>query len=366
MKVPFADLKAQYRAHETEIDAAIRGVIEQSSFIGGKFVRNFEQEFAREIGIEHCIGCGNGTDAIFIVLKMLGIGAGDEVITTAISWIATSETISLTGAAPVFVDVDATGCIDVDRIEAAISPKTRCIIPVHLHGQPARMARIEEIAKRHELLIIEDCAQAHLAESNGRRVGTLGRAATFSFYPGKNLGAYGDAGCIVTNDSTLAAACRRFANHGSLTKHEHAFEGINSRLDGMQAAILSAKLPHLQAWTRRRRELASAYDRLLAGVPGVRPLARNPDGSHVFHVYVVEVENREALREQLTAAGIETAIHYPRALPFLPAYQRLKKHESDYPQAARLQARILSLPMFPEMTDEMVEYVCATLQRLVA
>ena len=366
MKVPFADLKAQYRAHQSEIDAAMRAVIEETAFIGGRFVRDFEKAFAREIGAEHCIGCGNGTDAIFIVLKMLGIGAGDEVITAAISWIATSETISLTGAEPVFVDVDPSGCIDVDLIEAAITPRTRCIIPVHLYGQPARMSKVREIAERHKLIVIEDCAQAHLAESNGKQVGTLGRAATFSFYPGKNLGAYGDAGAIVTSDAELAAACRRFANHGSLTKHEHLFEGINSRLDGMQAALLGVKLPHLREWTRRRREIAAKYDRLLTGVAHARPLPRNADATHVFHVYVIETAQRTQLQAKLNAAGIETGIHYPRALPFLPAYRRLNKTEADFPCAARLQSQILSLPMFPEMTDAMIEYVCDTIRSAAA
>lgn len=366
MKVPFADLKAQYRAHQASFDAAMRAVIEDTAFVGGKYVRQFEQEFAREIGVKHCIGCGNGTDAIYIVLKMLGIGAGDEVITTSISWIATSETISQTGATPVFVDLDPTGCMDVDLVEAAITPRTRAIIPVHLYGQAARMGKLLDIARRHNLIVVEDCAQAHLAESGGKQVGTLGRAATFSFYPGKNLGAYGDAGAIVTNDDELAAACRRFANHGSLTKHEHLIEGINSRLDGMQAALLSAKLPHLREWTRCRREIAAKYDRLLAGMRDVKPLPRNTEGTHVFHLYVVEVENRAALQAALTAAGIETGIHYPRALPFLPAYRRLNKNESDFPRAAHMQSRILSLPMFPEMTDAMIEYVCATIRQSAA
>ena len=263
-RIPFVDLHAQYLAHRAEIDTAIRSVIDESAFIGGAHVRAFEQTFATMTGRRHCVSCGNGTDAIYVVLRMLGIGPGDEVVTGAISWISSSETISQAGATPVFVDMDAFLGLDASRLEAAITPRTRAIIPVHLYGQCVDMDMVLDVAARHGLYVIEDCAQAHLATHAGRQAGSMGLAGTFSFYPGKNLGAYGDAGAIVTDDDDLARRCRAYANHGALVKHQHEIEGINSRLDGLQAAILSAKLPHLRQWTERRRALATAYDAALS------------------------------------------------------------------------------------------------------
>jgi dTDP-4-amino-4,6-dideoxygalactose transaminase len=355
--VPFADLGAQYRAHRAEFDAALASVIEKNAFIGGTPVAEFERRYAEKYGVRHCIACGNGTDAIYIVLRMLGIGEDDEVITTAGSWISTSETISQTGAEPVFVDVDEYYLIDVDRIERAITPRTRAIIPVHLYGQAVAMDHIRDLCDAHGLRMIEDCAQAHFAQWRDKRVGTFGDASTFSFYPGKNLGAWGDAGAIVTNDDDLARRFRMYANHGALVKHHHEIEGINSRMDGLQASLLTAKLQYIDEWTLARRRLASLYDRELKGVGDLAlPLVR-PGATHVYHLYVVATSHRDALRAHLAAREIETAIHYPTALPLLPAYARLGVGAAEIPRAARNQSRILSLPIFAEMSDEMVGYV---------
>ena len=361
--IPLVDLYAQYLRIQPAIDAAIRRVIESSAYVGGEPVREFEIAYASDYGIPHCVPVGNGTDAIYIVLKMLGIGNGDEVITTAHSWISTSETISQAGARPVFVDVDDYYTIDVALIEAAITPRTRAIIPVHLFGQPADMTAIMSLAARHGLHVIEDCAQAHYAIWHGQRVGTFGKAATFSFYPGKNLGAYGDAGAILTADSALATKMRMYANHGALRKHEHAVEGINSRLDGLQAAILLAKLPHIHEWTERRRQVARWYDELLKDVAGVqRPLVR-PGAEHVYHLYVVQVEARAAVAARLAAEGVQTAIHYPVPLPLMEAYRYLGYHAGCFPRAAANADRILSLPMYPELTRAQVERVAECLTR---
>lgn len=357
MKIPFVDLRAQYLAHRAELDAAIQSVIDTTAFIGGAPVKQFEEAYAREYGVQHCVPCANGTDAIYIVLKMLGLGAGDEVITTAASWISTSEAVSQTGATPVFVDVDEYFNIDATQIEKAITPRTRAVLPVHLYGQAARMDVITELCRRRSLLLVEDCAQAHFATFGGQRVGTFGAAATFSFYPGKNLGAYGDAGAIVTNDAELARKCRMYANHGALKKHEHDIEGINSRLDGLQAAILSAKLPHIHDWTRRRQEVAEAYRTRLRGIPQVLLPETAPGATHVFHLFVVRVRDRDPLRDHLAARGVETGIHYPTALPLLQAYRHRGFTAAQFPHAARNQGEILSLPIYPEMTPEMIDYV---------
>jgi dTDP-4-amino-4,6-dideoxygalactose transaminase len=359
MRVPFGDLFAQYESIKPEIDAAIAGVIKTSAYVGGPAVRNFEQQFALACGARHCIAVANGTDAIYILLRMLGIGAGDEVIVPAVSWIATSEVVTQAGAKVVFADIDELHGLTAAAVARHITPRTRAVIPVHLYGQPADIGAIAALCAERRLELIEDCAQAHLAKFAGRTVGTFGRAATFSFYPGKNLGAYGDAGAIVTDDASLAQQCRMFANHGALVKHEHQIEGINSRLDGLQAALLSVKLPHLARWTERRREIAGWYDAGLAGVGAVKIPGRRADSTHVFHLYVVQVENRTGLRARLTELGIETQIHYPTPLPLLPAYAYLGRKPDEFPVAYRAHQRILSLPIYPEMSREMVEHVCA-------
>lgn len=362
MRVPFVDLGALYNAHKAELDAAVSRVVENSAFIGGAAVAGFERAFAEQYGVANCVSCANGTDAIYIALRMLGIGPGDEVITTASSWIATSETVSQAGARPVFVDVDDYYNLDAALLEQALTPATRAVIVVHLYGQAADMTAITDFCRRNELLLIEDCAQAHFAEWRGQRVGTFGDAATFSFYPGKNLGAWGDAGAIITNDDDLADRCRMFANHGALVKHRHEMEGINSRMDGIQAAVLNAKLPHIGDWTAGRRKIAALYDRLLADVGDVRlPLVRD-GASHVYHLYVISTAYRDPLKSWLAENDVQSAIHYPTALPLLPAYAYLGMQASSIPKAAANQDRILSLPMYPQMSTAMVEYVAETIR----
>jgi dTDP-4-amino-4,6-dideoxygalactose transaminase len=362
--IPLVDLHAQYLSIKSAVDSAVQRVIASSNFIGGPIVREFEEAYAADYGVKHCVSVANGTDALYITLRMLGIGPGDEVITSAHSWISTSETISQTGARPVFVDVDDYYTIDPERIEAAIGPRTRAIIPVHLYGQPADMTRIAAIAGKHNLLLVEDCAQAHYATWLGQRVGTFGVAATFSFYPGKNLGAYGDAGAIVTNDTELAQRLRMYANHGALRKHEHCIEGVNSRLDALQAAILSAKLPHIHDWTRSRERVASWYTEALTAVPGVQIPQVRRGATHVWHLYVIQVAGREAVAAGLAKHGIQTAVHYPTPLPLLPAYRYLGANSEQFPAAAANAGRILSLPMYPELSRQQVQFVAQTLSHI--
>ena len=356
MKVPFVDLQAQYLSIKAEIDSAIADVIAESAFIRGRHVDAFERAWADALKVKHCVSCANGTDALYIAMRGLGIKPGDEVITTAHSWIATSETITQAGGRVVFCDTrEDTFNIDPRLIEAKITKATVGIIPVHLCGQPADMDEIMAIAKKHNLWVIEDCAQAHLATYKGKLVGTFGNAATFSFYPGKNLGAYGDAGCIVTNDDRLADWTATFARHGG--KGEHVMEGINSRMDGLQAAILNVKLPHLPAWTTARRRVAARYNDLLGHIDNLTTPKVAEDRSHVYHLYVVATDKRDLLKKALADGGITTSLNYPKALPFYPAYAYLGHKPADFPAAYRNQSRILSLPIFPEMTDEMIDYV---------
>lgn len=355
--IQFADLHAQYLSIKAEIDTAIADVIRSSAFIRGPYVQRFEKEFAAALGVEHCVSCANGTDSLYIAMHALGVRPGDEVIAPAHSWISTTETITRVGGSVVFCDTDATYTIDPAQIEAKITPRTVGIIPVHLYGQPADMDTIMAIAVKHKLWVLEDCAQAHLARYKGRTVGTFGNAASFSFYPGKNLGAMGDAGAVVTNDAVLADRMTMFARHGGLTKGDHRIEGINSRLDGLQAAILSAKLPHLAGWTRRRQDVAAEYSRLLSQIPELT-LPITADGrEHVYHLYVVRHENRDSLARHLNTRGIQTVINYPVALPFLPAYARLGHVPRDFPNAYHHQSRILSLPIFPEITSDQIHTV---------
>jgi len=367
MKVPFVDLKAQYDALREDIDGAIRHIVENTAFIGGEAVSGFEQEFAAFCGAAHCIGLGNGTDAIAITLKCLGIGAGDEVICPANSFIASSEAITLAGAGVVFVEVDErTQTMDPNLLESVITPRTRAILPVHLYGRPADMDALGEIAARHSLAVIEDAAQAHGALYKGRRVGTLGRAACFSFYPGKNLGAYGDGGAVVTDDDDLALRIRMFKNHGRVSKYDHEFEGTNSRLDGLQAAILRAKLPHLSAWSAARYEHARAYNQRLADVPGLCCPDLPEPGGHVFHLFVVRTPRRDLLLEGLRKRGIACGVHYPIALPNLRAYGYLGHSREDFPLSSRHQDEVISLPIFPELTAAQRDHVCDTVEELVA
>jgi dTDP-4-amino-4,6-dideoxygalactose transaminase len=365
MKIPFVDLHAQYLSIKQEIDEAIAEVIRETSFIRGPHVDKFEKEFADLVGVKHCVSCANGTDAIYIVMKGLGLKPGDEVITTAHSWISTSETITQAGGRVVFCDTDReTFTIDPSLIEAKITPRTVGIIPVHLYGQSADMDLIMEIASRYRLWVIEDCAQAHLAEYKGRQVGTFGQAATFSFYPGKNLGAMGDAGCLVTNDDKLAEWSALYARHGG--KGDHQIEGINSRLDGLQAAILSVKLPHLRKWTEERRRVAALYERALAGITQVETPRIAEGRSHVYHLYVIRCDRRDQLKKHLAEHGIPTVLNYPKALPFYPAYAYLGHKTEDFPDAYSNQSRILSLPIYPEMTAEQVATVASAIREFYA
>lgn len=367
MNVPFVDLKAQYRSLKEEIDEAVRSVIERTAFIRGPFAEEFERAFAQKCGVKHCVSCANGTDAIYITLKAMGIGPGDEVITVANSWISTSETITQAGARPVFVDVEPdTYLIDAAKIEAKITPRTKAVIPVHLYGQMADVDAVGEVCRKRGLLLVEDCAQAHLASLRGRKAGTLGVAGTFSFYPGKNLGAYGDAGAIITDDDALAARALMFANHGSPRKHIHEMEGINSRMDGIQAAILSVKLNYIDRWNLARAGKADAYDRRFSGFERVVTPKRRADGTHIFHLYVIRVERRDELAEFLKKRGIETGIHYPTALPFLTAYAYLGHRPADFPVAFRNQGEILSLPMYPELREEQIDHVVGSIKEFYA
>jgi dTDP-4-amino-4,6-dideoxygalactose transaminase len=358
MNIPFVDLKAQYFSIKGDIDNAIQNVISETAFIGGHYVKQFEKEFAELYGIKNCIAVGNGTDSLYIIMKMLGIKEGDEVITSAYSWISSSETISQTGATPVFVDISADYyTIDETQIEKYITNKTKAIIPVHIHGQICNMDSILSIAKKHNLYVIEDCAQSHFSEFEGKRAGTMGIASSFSFYPGKNLGAYGDAGCILTNDDELAVKFRMFANHGALKKHQHQIEGINSRLDGIQAAILSAKLPHILNWTQERKRCANTYFKLLNGFEDVTCTTIRPNSVHSFHLFLIKVDRRDDLHTFLKENGIETVIHYPKALTSLACYDYLNLNQDDYPVATGNEAKILSLPIYPELTDDAIEYI---------
>jgi dTDP-4-amino-4,6-dideoxygalactose transaminase len=361
--VPFADLHAQYLTLKPAMDAAIAEVIRTSAFIRGPFVQKFESEFAALHSMPHCVSCANGTDSLYIAMRALGVQPGDEIIAPAHSWISTTETITQAGGKVVFVDTDAdTYTIDVRQIEAKITPRTVGIIPVHLYGQPADMDAIMAIAAKHRLWVIEDCAQSHLAQFRGRTVGTFGNAASFSFYPGKNLGAMGDAGALLTADAKLADRMAMFARHGGLTKGDHQIEGINSRLDGLQAAVLSVKLPKLAAWTQRRQEVAVEYGRRLAGIDGLALPAVAGGRSHVYHLYVVRHERRDSLARHLAALGIQTVVNYPVALPFLPAYSRFGHAPQDFPNAYHNQSRVLSLPIFPEITTTQLDQVAGAIR----
>ncbi len=356
--VPFADLHAQYLTIRAEIDAAIAEVIAASAFVRGPHVERFEADFAAAIGTRHCVSCANGTDALYIALRGLNVQPGDEVLVPAHTWISTSASVTQAGATPVFCDTDPrTFTIDPRQIEARITPRTVGIIPVHLYGQPADMTAVMALAERHGLWVLEDCAQAHLATWRGRQVGTFGRAATYSFYPGKNLGAMGDAGAVVTNDAGLAERMAMLARHGGLRKGDHFIEGFNSRMDGLQAAVLSVKLRHLPAWTEARRRLATRYDERLTGLPAVTRPQVAAGANPVWHLYVVQHEQRDALARHLAEAGIQTVVNYPVALPFLPAYHRFGHRPEDFPVAFHHQSRVLSLPLFPEMSEAQMDRV---------
>lgn len=363
--IPFVDLDIQYKEIKSEIDDAIKECIADSNFIRGKAVSDFEKSFASYLGIKHCIGCGNGTDALEIILTALNIGLGDEVIVPALTWISTAEAVTNAGAEPVFVDIDPnTYTIDVTRIEEKITNKTKAIIPVHLYGCPADMSDLNTLAKKYRLHLIEDCAQAHGAEFNGKKVGTFGIASAFSFFPSKNLGAFGDAGAIVTDNEDLADLIRKISNHGQLnTKHRHFIIGRNSRLDSIQAAILNVKLKHLDIWNEKRVEVADFY-RARLGTSGhiILPIVQE-NKKHVYHLFVIRCKDRNKIIELLEAKRIAWGIHYPNALPFIEPY-RYKEHKPDeFKASSGIINNILSIPIYPEITNEQLDTICAQLYR---
>ena len=338
-------------------------MLKNSSFIGGQDVEMFEKEFAQKMCCDFSVSCGNGTDALHIALKALKITVGDEVIVPAHTWFSTSEVVASVGATLVFCDTEEHSClIDPEAIEQLITKNTKCIIPVHLFGQSANMSRILDIAKRYDLKVIEDCAQAHLAQHKDCLVGTMGDIGTFSFYPGKNLGAMGDAGGLVTNDKKMYLWMKKYAKHGSLKKGAHEFDGINSRLDTFQAKILRIKLRHLTTYTDRRRKIAERYNQGLACVGDIEIVREGKGGHHVYHLYVIKTSKRDELKLHLSEMGIETIISYKTALPFTDAYKDRGFTEFDFPNAYNNQNRILSLPIFPEMLDQEVDYVIKQIQ----
>lgn len=355
--IPLVGLFDQYQTIKSEIDAAIQNVITSSAFVGGDEVRRFETEFAAYCEARACVGVGNGTDALYLTLRALGIGPGDEVITVAHTFIATSEAISMTGAKAVFIDVtEDTMLMDPALIEAAITPRTKAIVPVHLYGQSCDMDAIMEIARNHDLKVVEDAAQAHGGRWRGQRVGSIGDAATFSFYPGKNLGAFGDAGAVVSQDEGLIERIRMLANHGRLEKYTHKMEGVNSRLDGMQAAILRVKLRHLDEWNAKRRAHADFYLESLSASE-FRPQAVHPNAEPVWHLFVVRLADREALQKKLKDEGIATGIHYPVPLHIQPAYQERQIPLGSLPVTERVASQVVSLPMYPELSQAQLESV---------
>jgi len=359
MAIPFLDLKAQYASIKPEIDAAIAGVVESCHFVGGETVRGFERNFARYSGAEHGVGCCSGTSALHLALLGVGVKPGDEVITACNTFIATTEAITHAGARPVLVDVDeATQLIDPAKIEAAVTKRTRAIVPVHLYGQPVDMDAVRGIAKQHGLRVVADAAQSHGSDIGGDRRKTLGDTTAFSFYPGKNLGAYGDGGMVLTDDADAAALMRALGDHGSREKYHHLYEGWNYRLDAIQAAVLDVKLKYLDGWTDARREHAARYDAAFAGTPVV-PIRAAAGRRHVYHLYVVRVPDRDRTLAHLKEKGIGAGIHYPIPLHMQPAYAHLGLKKGAFPVAEKVVAGIVSLPMYAEMTDAMVDEAAA-------
>jgi dTDP-4-amino-4,6-dideoxygalactose transaminase len=355
--IPLVGLFDQYQTIKPEIDAAIENIVTRSAFVGGDEVRNFETEFAAFCEAKACVGVGNGTDAIYLTLRAMGIGQGDEVITVAHTFIATSEAISMTGARPVFVDIkEDTMLMDPALLERAITPRTKAIVPVHLYGQPCDMDAIMAVAERHGLKVIEDAAQAHGARWRGRRAGSIGDAGCFSFYPGKNLGAFGDAGAVVSQDEELIERIRMLANHGRLEKYTHKMEGVNSRLDGLQAAILRVKLRHLDDWNESRRRHADFYFETLSGNDLRMPMV-DEKTLPVWHLFVVRVADREVFQQKLKDEGIATGVHYPVPLHLQPACQYLEIPLGSLPVTEEVSGEVVSLPMYPELTSAQLETI---------
>jgi dTDP-4-amino-4,6-dideoxygalactose transaminase len=357
MNIPFVDLQSQYQELKAEVDPAVLAIMQRGDFVLGGAVAEFERVFADYCGAKYAVGVDSGYSALELILRAYDIGPGDEVITVANTFIATTLSISNTGARPVLVDCDpVTYNIDPTQIEAAITSRTRAIMPVHLYGQPVDIDPILEIARRHNLWVFEDAAQAAGARYKGRRIGSLADAAGFSFYPGKNLGAYGDAGAVVTDDAAVADKIRYLRNIGQKVKYYHEVKGFNNRLDTIQAAVLKVKLPHLDEWNEKRRRAAAKYRELLAGLPVITPETADY-AEHIFHLYVVRVQNRELLMEHLKTMGIATGLHYPIPIHLQPAYSELGYVRGDFPVTETYAETILSLPIFPELDDDKVAYV---------
>jgi dTDP-4-amino-4,6-dideoxygalactose transaminase len=370
MRVPFVDLPLQYRQLKAEIDDAVLRVFGRCDFILGQEVAAFEKRFAEFVGARHCVGVASGTDALHLILRALDVGPGDEVVTVANTFIATAEAISYAGATPVLVDcMPDTYLIDPEAVRRALTPRTRAVIPVHLYGQPADVDALRAIARERGVAVIEDAAQAHgAAVRGGRRCGALADAAAFSFYPGKNLGAYGDGGAVTTDDAALAEQLRLLRNWGAVVKYEHEVQGFNSRLDTVQAAVLNVKLRHLEAWNARRARAAAWYGERLRDVPGVVPPAVAPwTERHVYHLYVVRVPGRDPreLVARLADLGVQAGIHYPKPVHLQKAYATLNLPPGSLPVSERVCREVLSLPMFPEITEELVETVVDALRRVL-
>lgn len=352
-QIPYLELGTDDVSLQQVVDAC------QGQFVKGPVVQEFEKAFSSLIESSHCITTGSGTDALFIALKCLNIQPGDEVITPALSWISSAETISLCHAKPVFVDVDErTYTIDPKKIEISITPRTKAIIAVHLYGHAADIVALKKICDQHKLYLIEDCAQAHLTTINQQVVGTLGDVGAFSFYPTKNLGAWGDAGCIVTKSSVLAEKMRRFGNHGALQKEDHTMEGMNSRMDSIQAAVLLQRLPNLKSSNSKRIENAAYYAEQLQGIKEIKLPFVQENTMHTFHIYAIRTQKRNALKAYLANQGIQTLIHYSTALPFLPPYKDFIHNQSNFPVASVLQDELLSLPIHPALKREQLDYIC--------
>jgi dTDP-4-amino-4,6-dideoxygalactose transaminase len=360
--IPFVDLKAQYHTIKVEVDAAISRVLESSQFVLGEEVAAFETEFATYCQTQHAIGVNSGTSALHLALLAAGVGPGDEVITVPFTFVATAAAIVYTGARPVFVDIEPrTFTMDASQIEQAITPATKAILPVHLYGQPADMDPILEIGRRHGLAVIEDAAQAHGAEYKGRRAGSLGDLGCFSFYPGKNLGAYGEGGAVVTSNAGYTRTIRMLRDWGAERKYQHVLKGYNYRLEGMQGAILRVKLGHLEEWTEARRAHAARYDQLL-GDSGVQTPEAMAENRHVYHIYAIRTAARDALQQMLHAQGIQTGIHYPIPVHLLPAYADLGHRLGDFPCSEAAANEVLSLPMFAELTDDQIATTSAVVR----
>jgi len=358
MRVPFLDLKAQYASIKEEVLPAIHSVLDNTAYVLGKPVSDFEAAFAKEHGVQYCYGVSSGTDGNHMVLWALGVGAGDEVIIPDNTFIATAWGATLCGATPVFVDCEPDSYnIDPKKVEAKITPRTKAIVAVHLYGQSADMDPLNAIAKKHGIALVEDCAQSHFAEYKGKRTGGLSRASSYSFYPGKNLGAYGEGGAVATNDAALARMFKMIRDHGAEKKYWHESYGHNYRMEGIQGAVLGVKLRHLGAWTEARRRNAAWYNTYLAGIAHVVTPKEMPYAKHVYHLYVIRVPNREKLQAHLEAKGIATGLHYPVPLHMQKCFTHLGYKAGDFPVTEKLANEILSLPMYPELTEEQIKIV---------